>query len=211
MQKTLIAIAALYCMVVVLAGCQRQDADARQPSSSAAPKATVEKAEALEQNVAAGNDAAPSNSEIIARPEAQALDPTGAKPLDDALTCLARTIYWEARGESPASMEAVANVVMNRLGHNGFPNTVCAVVKQGNERGACQFSWWCDGRSDQAWEDTPYASAKEIARKALNQQLPDRTNGATYFHQNSVTPSWATTYVKTVEIDDFIFYKPSGS
>ena len=50
-------------------------------------------------------------------------------------------------------MEAIANVVMNRLGHKGFPNTICNVVRQGHEQGSCQFSWWCDGRSDQAKED----------------------------------------------------------
>ena len=68
-------------------------------------------------------------------------------------------------------MEAVASVVMNRLGHEGFPDTVCAVVKQGSETKNCQFSWWCDGRADQVQEETQYAIAKEIARKALNKQL----------------------------------------
>ena len=63
-------------------------------------------------------------------------------------------------------MEAIANVVMNRLGHKGFPNTICGVVKQGKEQGACQFSWWCDGRPDDAKEDEPCSHAKEIARKA---------------------------------------------
>ncbi len=51
--------------------------------------------------------------------------------MDDAITCLARSIYWEAKGKDSTDMEAVANVVMNRLGHEGFPDTVCAVVKQG--------------------------------------------------------------------------------
>ena len=35
------------------------------------------------------------------------------------------------------------------------------VVKQGSEQGACQFSWWCDGNSDEAEEDEAYAAAKE--------------------------------------------------
>jgi spore germination cell wall hydrolase CwlJ-like protein len=47
--------------------------------------------------------------------------------LDDAITCLARTIYWEARGEAIVDMEAIASVVMNRLGHEGFPTTICNV------------------------------------------------------------------------------------
>jgi spore germination cell wall hydrolase CwlJ-like protein len=149
-------------------------------------------------------------SELIKKPEAQAVDPTGAQPLDDALTCLARTIYWEARGETTESMEAVANVVMHRLAHDGFPKTICDVVRQGHEQGACQFSWWCDGRSDHAYEDEAYAGAKEIARKALNQQLPDRVDGALYFHHRGATPSWAATYVKTGEVGDLSFYKPEA-
>ena len=121
------------------------------PATEQAQKAevAVEKAEALTQSVVIeGGDVSPSPSETITKPEVQAVDPAGEAPLDDAITCLARTIYWEARGERVADMEAVASVVMNRLSHEGFPSTVCGVVKQGSEQGACQFSWWCDGRVD---------------------------------------------------------------
>ena len=194
--------------LLVLAGCQPAEVDKPTAPVVVPPQTTEKKAEALEQNAASGGKTVPSPAEIIKRPEAQAVDPTGAEPLDDALTCLARTIYWEARGESEASMEAIANVVMNRLGHDGFPDKVCSVVKQGHEQGACQFSWWCDGRSDHAWEDASYAVSKEIARRALNLQLADRTGGALYFHQLKVNPSWAAEYIKTVEIGDFVFYKP---
>jgi len=196
--------------IVLLGGCQPPEGGKTQPAASG-PKATEQKAAALEQNAAAGGDnTVPSRSEIIGKTEVQAVDPLGKEQLDDAITCLARTIYWEARGEDPASMEAVASVVMNRLGHEGFPNRVCAVVRQGNEQGACQFSWWCDGRSDQAKEDESYATAKEIARKALNLQLRDRTRGALYFHHRNVTPGWSTKYIKTAEIGKFVFYKPRG-
>ena len=167
-----IVVSVLLCLV----GCQPAEVDHSQQPSVTGPAATEKKAEALEQNAAAaGNKAPPSPSEMINKPEAQAVDPAGGEPLDDAITCLARTIYWEARGEATVDMEAIANVVMNRLGHEGFPNTICNVVRQGHEQGSCQFSWWCDGRSDQAKEDESYATAKEIARKALNLQLTDRT------------------------------------
>ncbi len=197
--------------IVVLVGCKPNEVDRVQRPAANGLEATEKKAEALEQNAAAdGDNTAPSLSEIIGKREAQAVDPHGKERLDDAITCLARTIYWEARGEKAVSMEAVASVVMNRLGHEGFPNTVCAVVRQGNEQGACQFSWWCDGRSDQAKDDESYAIAKEIARRALNLQLTDRTGGALYFHHRNVTPSWSTEYMKTVEIGEFVFYKPRG-
>ena len=197
--------------IVSLVGCQRAEVDHSPPPAPTGPAATEKKAEVLEQNAAAAGDkATPSPSELIDKPEVQAVDPAGGEPLDDAITCLARTVYWEARGEATVDMEAIADVVMNRLGHEGFPNTICNVVRQGREQGSCQFSGWCDGRSDQAKEDESYATAKEIARKALNLQLTDRTGGALYFHQRNTTPGWAAEYVKTVKIGEFVFYKPRG-
>jgi len=196
----LAASAALF----VLVGC---GPNANEPSRG--PEVAESMAEVLERNAAsAGSGASPTAAETIAAPDAQAIDPMGEEPLDDAITCLARTIYWEARGEAIESMEAVASVVMNRLGHTGFPDTVCKVVTQGHEQGSCQFSWWCDGRADQANEDDSYAIAKEVARRALNQQLSDPTRGALYFHQHESTPAWADEYVRTVEVGAFIFYKP---
>lgn len=194
------------CLAPLLLAGQAAAADQAQKADAAESKAVN-----LEQNAAAdGSKAPPASSNIITKPEAQAIDPEGKKPLDDPITCLARTIYWEAKGEGIAGMEAIANVVMNRLGHEGFPNTVCEVVRQGYERGACQFSWWCDGRSDDAQDSKAYEVAKEIARKALNRQLTDRTGGALYFHQRKVSPKWSAEYIKTTEVGEHLFYKPPG-
>ena len=68
--------------------------------------------------------------------------PTQAAPADE-LKCLALNIYFEARGEPESGQLAVGHVVM-------FPGTVCGVIQQGGalRRHRCQFSWWCDGRSD---------------------------------------------------------------
>jgi spore germination cell wall hydrolase CwlJ-like protein len=168
-----------------------------------------DKAQVLEQKAAEkGSDVPVPKAETITTTEVQAVDPAGKAPMDDAITCLARSIYWEAKGGEAADMEAVASVVMNRLGHEGFPDTVCGVVKQGSEKKSCQFSWWCDGRSDQVQEESQYVIAKEIARKALNKQLADRTNGAMYFHDRNVKPDWAKEYIKTTETRKFLFYKP---
>jgi spore germination cell wall hydrolase CwlJ-like protein len=198
-------IAIAICLMIILAGgLQAFAADQVQKAEAAESKAKE-----LEQDAATGSDEVPpASSETITKPETQAVDPVGDKPLDDAITCLSRTIYWESKGEDAASMEGVANVVMNRLGQNGFPNTICEVVTEGRESGACQFSWWCDGRDDDAEEEKPYAVAKEIARKALNRQLTDRTGGAFYFHHGEATADWTVEYIKTVEIGKFSFYKP---
>ena len=66
----------------------------------------------------------------------------------ESLRCLALTVYWESRSEGRDGMLAVGWVVLNRLRGGGYPNTVCAIVRQGGEHKGCQFSYWCDGASD---------------------------------------------------------------
>ncbi|MCU1759755.1 cell wall hydrolase [Pseudomonas sp. 14P_8.1_Bac3] len=192
------------CLAITLIGSLAMAAEPEQQKKAAEDKAVV-----LEQKAAdKGTDVPVPKTETITTTEVQAVDPAGTAPLDDAITCLARSIYWEAKGRETAEMEAVASVVMNRLGHEGFPDKVCGVVKQGSESKSCQFSWWCDGRSDQVQEEAQYTLAKEIARKALNKQLKDRTRGAMYFHDKNVKPDWASKYIKTAAIGRFLFYKP---
>ena len=55
-----------------------------------------------------------------------------------------------------------------------------------------------------------YPRAKEIAGKALNRQLKDRSEGALYFHHRKVTPNWSNEYIRTVEVGEHVFYKPTG-
>jgi spore germination cell wall hydrolase CwlJ-like protein len=185
---------------------QASAADQAEKADAAKSKAGV-----LEERASAkGGTALPTPAGTISKTEAQAVDPIGEEPLNDAVTCLARTIYWEAKGEGDAGMQAVASVVMNRLRHKGFPKTLCGVVTQGHEQGSCQFSWWCDGQPDNAEEPEPYTLAKEIARKALNRQLEDRTDGALYYHNHGITPSWSKQYIRTVEVGAHVFYKPAG-
>jgi spore germination cell wall hydrolase CwlJ-like protein len=194
------------CLTLFLLVGQASAADQAEQADAAKSKAGM-----LEEKASAtGGTAQPAPAETISKTEAQAVDPIGEEPLDGAVTCLARTIYWEARGEGDAGMQAVANVVMNRLRHTGFPKTICGVVTQGREQGACQFSWWCDGQGDNAEEQESYTLAKEIARKALNRQLDDRTNGALYYHHQRLTPSWSEEYIRTVEVGAHVFYKPAG-
>ncbi|WP_017906907.1 cell wall hydrolase [Pseudomonas asplenii] len=195
------------CLVATLITCEAALGAAAE--SQPRPQAVIDKAEALEQKAAEKESpAAEPKTPTLTRVETQVVDPAGDAAVADTITCLSRTIYWEAKGGEPADMEAVASVVLNRLGHEGFPGTVCEVVKQGADRKACQFSWWCDGRSDDVQEEDRYALAKEIARKALNQQIKDRTHGAMYFHDRSVSPDWVKSYIRTAETGKFLFYKP---
>ena len=69
----------------------------------------------------------------------------------DEVKCLAKNIYFEARNQSIQGMYAVADVTLNRVKDSRWPSTICAVVKQRDQRRGkwiCQFSWFCDGLSD---------------------------------------------------------------
>ncbi|CAM4138859.1 Cell wall hydrolase SleB [Pseudomonas reidholzensis] len=192
----------VFCLALTLLAGPLHAADSAQAAVA------EDKAEALEEKVV-DEAPPPKKSETLTPSEVKAVDPAGQSPMDDSITCLARTIYWEAKQADAQDMSAVASVVINRLGNDGFPDTICGVVKQGVESKSCQFSWWCDGRSDQVEEKDRYDVAKEIARKALNQQLKDPTHGALYFHDRTVHPDWAKAYRKTAETRLFLFYKPN--
>lgn len=170
-------------------------------------EAAADKAEVLERVVAPDTTATPPEEPITER-EVQAVDPAGSDPLEEPITCLARSIYWEAKGVPGRDMEAVANVVMNRLAHEGFPNSICEVVTEGSEQPPCQFSWWCDGRPDEVVEPDAYEIAREVARQAINLELADHTGGALYFHHRTVSPDWASVYPRTAETGEFLFYRP---
>ena len=113
-----------------------------------------------------------------------ALGITAAGPVESAASgdtaLLARLISAEARGESYEGQVAVGAVVMNRIAHPSFPNTMSGVIYQ---RGA--FSCLDDGQFDQ-----PVAqSAYRAARDAMNGYDP--TGGAIYyFNPATATSQW---------------------
>ncbi|WGF88503.1 cell wall hydrolase [Marinivivus vitaminiproducens] len=121
--------------------------------------------------------------------------------------CLTLAMYWEAKGEGVVGMAAVGAVVMNRTGSRLFPNDVCAVVTQGGEGGPCQFSFWCDGRSDRPVERTPWQNARKLAQVLLAGRLTDPSEGALYFHAGHVSPYWMTAFEPTVRIRNHFFYR----
>lgn len=126
---------------------------------------------------------------------------------DSEFQCLAETLYFEARGESAKGQAAVAEVILNRVDSGRFPNTICGVVKQGNT-GACQFSYNCGDNSRQISDRAAFARVQTVARRALEGAPRDLTDGATYFHTPAVRPDWSRRFVRTVQIDNHIFYRP---
>ena len=128
--------------------------------------------------------------------------------LRQELDCLARNVYFEARGEPEVGRVAVAHVVMNRAASSRFPDTVCDVVRQGGEnvRHKCQFSWWCDGRSDEPSDAVAWTDSQEVARLAYWGNSDDPTAGALWYHTTKVKPIWRKALVRGPQIGDHIFY-----
>jgi len=124
------------------------------------------------------------------------------------LRCLALNIYHEARGEPLQGKIAVAHVVLNRVAATGFPGDVCEVIKQGGERRRhrCQFSWWCDGRSDQPRDLAAWRESLLVALLIRRGATDDPTEGALWYHADSVQPYWSKIFKKHLKIGKHIFY-----
>lgn len=151
----------------------------------------------------------------------------------DQVHCLAKNIYFEARGETTDGKMAVANVTMNRVASARFPDSICGVVEQAvysrwwmehhdrlvPVRWKCQFTWFCDGKSDNikltdskgntiqanmsAWQES-----LAIAIQAIKHEIPDITNGATHYYNPSLAdPHWAPHYRQVAQIENHRFYR----
>ena len=139
-----------------------------------------------------------------------------------ALVCLALNAYWEARNQDYLGMIAVNQVVMNRVASDIYPNTPCDVVFQGPTRPSwkdpeveypvrnrCQFSWYCDGKSDEVreGEQDKWMMAIEASLEVLEGTHDDIVDGAMWYHADYVNPEWADYKEITSIIGDHIFYK----
>lgn len=130
---------------------------------------------------------------------------------DEQIDYMARTAWGEARGEGIEGMQAVLNVIMNRVKIGGWwgatPKEVCTKKSQ--------FSVW--NRTDPNYtpmlavtdSDKNFATAKNLASLAYTGALPDVTGGATNYlalGSLSKTPIWANKLTKTAEIGGHTFY-----
>jgi len=122
--------------------------------------------------------------------------------------CLALNIYFEARGESEIGQQAVGHVVMNRVEHSAYPDSVCGVVHQGGEQRLyrCQFSWWCDGQSDKPVDQKAWRQSLRLAQDIYLGFLEDTTDGALWYHATYVSPYWSKKLLQGPKIGQHIFY-----
>lgn len=129
-----------------------------------------------------------------------------------AQQCMTQAIYYEAASESDAGQRAVAQVVLNRVAHPSYPNSVCGVVFQGSERRTgCQFSFTCDGSLKRVPGAGAWARAQRIARDALNGLVFDPVGLATHYHTVWIYPYWAPSLDHIGTIGAHRFYRWKGS
>jgi spore germination cell wall hydrolase CwlJ-like protein len=130
-----------------------------------------------------------------------------ARSLHDEQQCLALAIYWEARGEGDTGMVAVGWTVLNRAQSPDFPPTPCGVVYQGGEHPPCQFSWWCDGKSDRPRDRDSWIRAQVIAARLVVDPPRDPTRGALFYHSTSIAVPWKKPRQQTARIGRHVFYR----
>lgn len=121
------------------------------------------------------------------------------------LTCLALAVFFEARAEPIVGMEAVANVIINRVEDSRYPDTVCGVVWEHK-----QFSWTHDGLTDDPEAHTghqdklAWVTSQRVAEEALQGNLLGITS--THYHAEYTLPFWADVYTKDGAVGTHVFY-----
>jgi len=172
--------------------------------SLAEVKGEVAPAPALIRKISAPAFSARADLEILIR----AMDVLGDEVETAEGHCLTQAIYFEARSEPVEGQLAVAQVVLNRTKNPRFPNTICGVVFQNEQmRNRCQFSFACDGLSDNPYNSEAWDLAKRISYIALSERWEDITHSATYYHANYVRPYWVAAFEATAQHGSHIFYR----
>ncbi len=119
------------------------------------------------------------------------------------LTCMALALYFEARSETVDAQIAVAEVILNRVEDNRFPDDVCGVVWQPK-----QFSWTHDGLSDTPKNHEVWYEIESLAADVLSE--PDGFlfgHGADHYHAISVDPYWVDNLTPVGKYGTHVFYK----
>ena len=125
------------------------------------------------------------------------------------VNCLAKNVYFEARGEPIEGQRAVINVVLNRVNHDRYPDDICAVIEQGKDRkdGRCQFSWTCGRKSKEIKNQEVWIKIRRMAYVAISDGRIDNTRGSVFFHRIGVSPRWSRKAIKIKNIGSHIFYR----
>ena len=126
------------------------------------------------------------------------------------LECMTRNIYYEAATEPVEGKLAVAQITMNRVASDRFPDSVCEVVYQKtrfSDRTVCQFSWYCDGSAQRRRvQESLWLESRAAAKKVMFEgwRLPSLERSM-FYHADYVNPRWRLDRV--VQIGRHIFYQ----
>ena len=136
---------------------------------------------------------------------------TDAGSRERALQCMTQAIYYEAASEGSDGQRAVAQIVLNRMRHPGYPASVCGVIYQGSERASgCQFTFACDGSLARPPIQSLWKQAQKIAAEALAGKVFAPVGHTTHYHADYVLPYWADSLDKSAQIGRHIFYRLKG-
>jgi hypothetical protein len=164
------------------------------------------------ETAVAANSALPFSGGLV--PAASSFVVRGRTELDRlrSLDCMSQAIYYEAANESEEGQRAVAQVVLNRVRHPAWPDSVCGVVYQGPMRpgGGCQFTFTCDGSLARRPGGVQWLRARRLAAEALAGRTFAPVGTSTHYHANYVFPAWAPRLAKTTAIGAHIFYRLPG-
>lgn len=129
--------------------------------------------------------------------------------------CIAANIFFEARNQGLAGMQAVGDVTMNRRHSSRYPNSICGVVFQRK-----QFSWTHQISNRQIQNAllgiTKNLSKKDKAAMEMSHELAERTvnegksvllpENVLHYHADYVKPRWAAKMKRYTKIVSHVFY-----
>ena len=152
---------------------------------------------------------------------------SASEPITDAehkeRFCMAEALFFETGNQPMIGILGAAEVILNRVKSERWPNTVCGVVHQGpinkwwKKRGKivpvkwkCQFTYYCDGKSDdiqvvyykgnmQGKSIGPnmeaWKQSVQVSLLAMYGVTIDPTSGATHYYNHNISqPSWGQVY-----------------
>jgi spore germination cell wall hydrolase CwlJ-like protein len=125
---------------------------------------------------------------------------------EEQQACLAKGVYFEARGESLEGQLAVADVILNRAASGKYPSSICGVITQ-----KAQFSFIKDGqfpepkKQTKAWRKA--VAVARIARERLDAAVP---SDVLWYHADYVQPIWRHGLAKVDQVGVHIFYRASA-
>lgn len=116
--------------------------------------------------------------------------------------CLAKAVYFEARGEPIEGQLAVAEVVLNRAASGRYPSDICKVITQ-----PWQFSFITKGRFPKPdMQSDSWRKAVAIARIAQGKLADRLASDVLWYHADYVAPSWGKRLSRQAKIGLHIFY-----